>query len=54
VVSYDLFICHASEDKDDVVRPLADSLREQGLRVWIDEVEIRLGDWTAPGSVDTS
>jgi hypothetical protein len=44
VTDYDLFICHASEDKGDVVRPLAALLRERGRRVWIDEGEIQLGD----------
>ncbi len=41
---YDVFISHASEDKDDVVRPLAVSLKDQGLRVWYDEFELRIGD----------
>ena len=43
-LDYDLFICHASDDKDEVVRPLAILLRKQGRRVWVDEVEIKLGD----------
>lgn len=42
--AYDLFICHASEDKDDVVRPLAQLLQARRRRVWIDEGEITLGD----------
>ena len=41
---YDVFISHASEDKDDVVRPLAEALRSEGLRVWYDEFELRIGD----------
>ncbi len=41
--SYDVFICHASEDKDDIVRPLATTLRETGLEVWYDEFELRIG-----------
>lgn len=41
---YDVFISHASEDKDDVVRPLAIALREKGLRVWYDEFEMKIGD----------
>jgi hypothetical protein len=41
---YDVFISHASEDKDDVVRPLAEALREQGLEVWYDEFTLRIGD----------
>lgn len=42
--TYDVFISHASEDKDEVVRPLAESLRSQGLQVWYDEFELRIGD----------
>lgn len=41
---YDVFISHASEDKDDVVRPLALALREKGLSVWYDEFELKIGD----------
>lgn len=41
---YDLFICHASEDKAEVVIPLADELTKQGLRVWVDYKELTLGD----------
>ncbi len=41
---YDVFISHASEDKDEVVRPLAHALQDQGLDVWYDEFELRIGD----------
>lgn len=41
---YDVFISHASEDKDEVVRPLATALRNEGLSVWYDEFELRIGD----------
>lgn len=41
---YDVFISHASEDKDEVVRPLAHALKESGLSVWFDEFELRIGD----------
>jgi hypothetical protein len=41
---YDVFISHASEDKDAVVRPLAQALREQGLDVWYDEFTLKIGD----------
>ncbi|MFQ5850829.1 MAG: toll/interleukin-1 receptor domain-containing protein [Candidatus Binatia bacterium] len=41
---YDVFISHASEDKDEVVRPLAHALQEAGLRVWYDEFELKIGD----------
>ena len=41
---FDVFISHASEDKDGVVRPLAHALQHSGLRVWYDEFELRIGD----------
>jgi len=41
---YDVFISHASEDKNDVARPLAHALEEFGLNVWYDEFELRIGD----------
>ncbi len=41
---YDVFISHASEDKDSIVRPLAHALRDGGLSVWYDEFELRIGD----------
>jgi hypothetical protein len=42
---FDVFISHASEDKDAVVRALAHALQEDhGLRVWYDEFELKLGD----------
>ncbi len=39
----DLFISHASEDKDDFVRPLANLLRQYELDVWYDEFELSIG-----------
>jgi len=41
---YDVFISHATEDKDEIVRPLANALVSAGLRVWYDEFELRIGD----------
>jgi hypothetical protein len=41
---HDVFISHASDDKADVVRPLAEALRARGLSVWYDEFELRIGD----------
>lgn len=43
-MNYDVFISHASEDKDAVARPLAELLQSRGLRVWLDEMELKLGD----------
>ena len=42
--THDVFISHASEDKDDFVRPLANALIRQGLNVWYDEMTLRIGD----------
>jgi len=41
--AYDVFISHASEDKEDIVRPLANALKTKGLAVWFDEFELRIG-----------
>ncbi len=41
---FDVFISHASEDKDEIVRPLAHALKEAGLKVWYDEFELKIGD----------
>ena len=41
---YDVFICHASEDKDSFVRPLAEALRKNHLEVWYDEFSLLIGD----------
>lgn len=41
---YDLFVSHASEDKDDFVRPLADALQSLGVIVWYDEMQLKVGD----------
>ena len=41
---YDFFISHASEDKEDIVRALADALVNNGFRVWYDEFELKIGD----------
>lgn len=41
---WDLFISHATEDKDVVARPLANELVSRGLGVWYDEFELKVGD----------
>ncbi|MGB7989042.1 MAG: toll/interleukin-1 receptor domain-containing protein [Candidatus Methylophosphatis roskildensis] len=38
-----VFICHASEDKS-VVREIAANLRADGMAIWLDEIEIQVGD----------
>lgn len=42
--SKDVFICHASEDKEAIVRPLFEALTEAGISCWYDEAEIKWGD----------
>jgi len=41
--NWDVFISHASEDKD-FVHPLANRLKAMGLLVWLDQFELTLGD----------
>lgn len=41
---FDFFISHASEDKDEFVRPLAEELIQCGARVWYDEFALKIGD----------
>lgn len=41
---WDVFISHASEDKESFVRPLAAALQERGFAVWFDESTLKLGD----------
>lgn len=43
-VGYDAFISHASEDKDKLVRPLANHLVRMGFQIWYDEFELKVGD----------
>src|ERR1700736_2985896 len=38
-----LFLSHASEDKDDFVRPLRDKLENEGFNVWYDEGSLIVG-----------
>jgi small GTP-binding protein len=41
--SFDVFLSHSSKDKE-VVRAVAERLRADGLRIWLDDWEIRPGD----------
>lgn len=43
-MEWDLFVSHASEDKDDIVKPLVEELESYGLSVWYDEFELKIGD----------
>ena len=40
---YDVFLSHSAKDKA-VVRPLAERLRKDGLKVWFDEWVVKPGD----------
>ncbi|MEA3226160.1 MAG: toll/interleukin-1 receptor domain-containing protein, partial [Planctomycetota bacterium] len=42
-MEYDVFVCHASEDKG-FVEPLALALKDKGLHVWYDRFQLSLGD----------
>jgi hypothetical protein len=41
---WDFFISHASEDKEEIARPLADALVAKGYKVWYDDFSLKLGD----------
>jgi hypothetical protein len=41
---YDVFISHASEDKEKLARPLAEFLSNFGIKVWYDDFSLSVGD----------
>lgn len=41
---WDVFISHASEDKEEIAKPLAEALRSNALAVWYDEYALSVGD----------
>jgi len=41
---YDLFISHASDDKEGLVRPLVVELEKLKVKVWYDEFTLKVGD----------
>jgi hypothetical protein len=41
---WDVFISHASEDRDEIARPLFQALTKRRLKVWYDEHNILPGD----------
>ena len=45
---YDVFLSHSAKDKA-VVRPLAERLRADGVKVWFDEWVLKPGDSLSPG-----
>jgi len=48
---YDIFISHASKDKDEIARPLAKELTKLNLKVWYDEFSLTIGD-NLPKKID--
>jgi TIR domain. len=42
-IAADVFISHASEDKDEIARPLAEALQARGVSIWFDELSIGWG-----------
>jgi len=42
--THDVFLSHASEDKDAIARPLYEALTAEGVSVWYDEAALTLGD----------
>lgn len=41
---WDVFISHATEDKEEVAKPLAETLSRNGIKVWYDKFTLTLGD----------
>jgi hypothetical protein len=47
---YDVFLSHSSKDKP-LVRPLAERMRQDGLKVWFDEWVLKPGD-SVPAKIE--
>ncbi len=43
-IKYDVFVSHASEDKEAFVKPLVIALQIAGYKVWYDEFTLKVGD----------
>lgn len=41
---YDAFLCHASEDKEDIANSLYSALTKKGKKIWYDNFVLKLGD----------
>jgi len=41
---YDVFLCHASEDKEDIAKPIFEDLSNAGIIVFLDDKYIKWGD----------
>jgi hypothetical protein len=42
--AWDVFVSHASEDKQEIALPLSNALRSLGISVWLDSFELKIGD----------
>lgn len=42
--TWDVFVSHASEDKESFARPLAQALQHHGVKVWFDAFTLTIGD----------
>ena len=43
-VKYDAFVSHATEDKEEFVKPLVEALQSAGYSIWYDEFTLKVGD----------
>ena len=41
---WDIFISHATEDQEQIARPLTEALQREGLKIWYAEFSLTLGD----------
>jgi len=44
IYQFRVFLCHASEDKNDVILPLTRALKSADIDYWVDSAAIKLGD----------
>ena len=44
VVEHDVFISHATEDKESFVNELVEELKKRNVKVWVDDLKIKWGD----------
>src|SRR5947209_2564512 len=44
MVARDVFLCHASADKQSHTLPLAQALGRKGVSCWVDQAQINAGD----------
>ena len=44
LVEHDVFISHATEDKESFVNELVEELKKRNVKVWVDDLKIKWGD----------